>query len=134
MSRKKNDFLLFFRWGFLAGLLLSVSLHPYAQRGVNPYSANKAVIIKGEALFQQHCAECHNFNQRGIGPNLAGVTGQASEGYLAKFIANPQQVIKSGNKRATMLFNEYKVPMPANPQLTASNINAILSFINSHKR
>ena len=134
MSRKKNNFLLFLRWGFLVGLFLQVSLHIQAQGGVSPYSANKAVILKGEALFQQHCAECHNFNQRGIGPNLAGVTGEASAGYLAKFISNPQQVIKSGNKRAVMLFNEFKVPMPANPQLSASNINAILSFINTRKR
>ena len=134
MSRNKNDFLLMFRWCILAGVILSVSPHMNAQKGVKTYSVNKEVIKKGEALFQQHCAECHNFNQRGIGPNLAGVTGEASPDYLAKFIVNPQQVVKSGNKRASLLFKEYKVPMPAHPQLTASDINAILSFINTRKK
>jgi len=134
LSHKKNDFLLMFRWCILAGVLLLVSPHMYAQKGVKTYSVNKEVIKKGETLFQQHCAECHNFNQRGIGPNLAGVTGEASSDYLAKFIVNPQQVIKSGNKRASLLFNKYKVPMPAHPQLTTSDINAILSFINTHKK
>ncbi len=123
-----------FRWCILAGVILSVSPHMNAQKGVKTYSVNKEVIKKGEALFQQHCAECHNFNQRGIGPNLAGVTGEASPDYLAKFIVNPQQVVKSGNKRASLLFKEYKVPMPAHPQLTASDINAILSFINTRKK
>jgi glucose/arabinose dehydrogenase/cytochrome c551/c552 len=134
LSRNKNDFLLMFRWCILAGVILSVSPHMNAQKGVKTYSVNKEVIKKGEALFQQHCAECHNFNQRGIGPNLAGVTGEASPDYLAKFIVNPQQVVKSGNKRASLLFKEYKVPMPAHPQLTASDINAILSFINTRKK
>lgn len=105
-----------------------------AQKGLKTYSVNKELIKKGETLFQQHCAECHNFNQRGIGPNLAGVTGEASADYLVKFIVNPQQVVKSGNKRASLLFNEYKVPMPAHPQLTTSDINVILSFINTHKK
>jgi cytochrome c551/c552 len=84
--------------------------------------------------FQKNCAECHNFRQRGIGPDLAGVTAEASYAYLSKFIANSQAIIKSGNKRATALFAEFKVPMPAHPQLTPADLNALLSFINTHKK
>lgn len=134
MSRKKNRFLVMFCWCFLTDLLLWVSPPMYAQKGVTTYSLNREFIKKGEALFQHHCTECHNFNQRGIGPNLAGITGETSASYLAKFIANPQQVIKSGNKRATLLYSVYKVPMPPQPQLSALDINAILSFIHTHKK
>jgi glucose/arabinose dehydrogenase/mono/diheme cytochrome c family protein len=119
--------------GFLLALLLT-SAFTYAQKKVvKTYSANKLVIEKGDALFQKNCAECHNFRQRGIGPDLAGITAEASYTYLSMLIANSQAVIKSGNKRATALFAEFKVPMPAHPQLTPSDLNALLSFINTHK-
>ncbi|MES2378228.1 MAG: PQQ-dependent sugar dehydrogenase [Bacteroidota bacterium] len=105
-----------------------------AQKGLTTYSTNKLVIDKGEALFQKNCGECHNFRQRGIGPDLGGVTADASYAYLSKFIINSQAVVKSGNKRAVALFAEYKVPMPAHPQLKPAEINALLSFINTHKK
>lgn len=133
MGLKKNSFLPVFYsytvafWCLLAG-------NSFAQKSVATYSANKPVIEKGDALFQKNCAECHNFRQRGIGPDLAGVTADASYIYLSKFIINSQQVIKSGNKRAVALFAEYKVPMPAHPQFTPGDLKALLSFINTHKK
>jgi glucose/arabinose dehydrogenase/mono/diheme cytochrome c family protein len=106
-----------------------------AQKKAAPtYSTNKLIIDKGDALFQKNCAECHNFRQRGIGPELSGVTADATYAYLSKFIINSQAVVKSGNKRAVALFAEYKVPMPAHPQLKPAEINALLSFINTHKK
>jgi glucose/arabinose dehydrogenase len=62
------------------------------------------------------------------------VTANASADYLKQFIRNSQQVIKSGNKRAVALFAEYKVPMPAHPQLSETDISAILAFIHTHKK
>jgi mono/diheme cytochrome c family protein len=120
--------------GFLLALLLTSSFTFAQKKAVKTYSPNKLVIEKGDALFQKNCAECHNFRQRGIGPDLAGVTAEASYAYLSKFIANSQAIIKSGNKRATALFAEFKVPMPAHPQLTPADLNALLSFINTHKK
>jgi len=134
MSRKKDYLLVLFKKCILAGIMLPAGLQLYAQKGVKSYSVKEEVVKKGEVLFQQHCTGCHNFNQRGIGPNLTGITGEASSDYLAKFIVNPQQVVKSGNKRAALLFNEYKVPMPAHPQLTVSDIRALLSFMDTHKK
>jgi glucose/arabinose dehydrogenase/mono/diheme cytochrome c family protein len=119
------------------GLLLMFCSYAFtgiAQKSLTTYSTNKLVIDKGDALFQKNCAECHNFRQRGIGPELSGVTADASYAYLSKFIVNSQAVVKSGNKRAVALFAEYKVPMPAHPQLKPAEINALLSFINTHKK
>lgn len=125
MKLKKTSLLL---------ILFSCAFAGFAQKGLATYSADKLVIAKGEALFQKNCAECHNFRQRGIGPDLGGVTADASYAYLSRFIINSQAVVKSGNKRAVALFAEYKVPMPAHPQLKAAEINALLSYINTHKK
>jgi glucose/arabinose dehydrogenase/mono/diheme cytochrome c family protein len=122
-----------FLFVFFCCTILVVSANIYAQSNKS-YSAIKQIIDKGDVLFQKNCAECHNFRQRGIGPDLAGVTADASYAYLSKFIINSQAVIKSGNKRAAALFAEYKVPMPAHPQFTPADINAILSFIHTHKK
>jgi glucose/arabinose dehydrogenase/mono/diheme cytochrome c family protein len=125
MKLKKSSLLLIF---------CSYAFTGIAQKSLTTYSTNKLVIDKGEALFQKNCGECHNFRQRGIGPDLGGVTADASYAYLSKFIVNSQAVVKSGNKRAVALFAEYKIPMPAHPQLKPAEINALLSFIDTHKK
>lgn len=119
----------------LTGTALLVSANAYAQKSPATYSTNKQVIEKGNELFQTNCAECHNFRQRGIGPDLSGVTAEVSYNYLSRFIVNSEQLVKSGNKRAVTRFNEFnKVPMPAHPQFKPADLNAILSFINTHKK
>jgi glucose/arabinose dehydrogenase/mono/diheme cytochrome c family protein len=127
MSFKKSFLLLPFLGCAITGTMAQKNV-------VNTYSADKAIITKGEALFQKNCADCHNFRQRGIGPDLSGVTADASYIYLNKFISNSQALVKAGDKRAAAIFAEYKVPMPSHPQLTPADINALLSFINTHKK
>jgi glucose/arabinose dehydrogenase/cytochrome c551/c552 len=119
---------------FLMPLLCCAMNVVVAQKSANSYSNSAAVISKGDALFQKNCSDCHNFRQRAIGPDLSGVTEDASYAYLSKFIANSQQLVKAGDKRAVAIFSEYKVPMPSHPQLTAADVNALLSFINTHKK
>jgi mono/diheme cytochrome c family protein len=124
----------FFLSTFFSCAMVLSGINSYAQKSIKTYSVDKQVIDKGDVLFQKNCTECHNFRQRGIGPDLAGVTDDATYAYLSKFIINSQAVIKSGSKRATALFTEYKVPMPAHPQFTPADIKALLSFINTHKK
>ena len=104
-----------------------------SQSTVVGYLSDKETITKGQALFQQRCASCHNFKQQGIGPNLSGVTKLASRDWLVKFITNSQQLVKSGDKRAVAVFNQFKVPMPSNPDFTSQEMTALLSFINTYK-
>ncbi|HEY9535237.1 MAG TPA: PQQ-dependent sugar dehydrogenase [Mucilaginibacter sp.] len=135
MNYKKSSFLLPMFGYALTGMALLTSSNVYAQKNLTTYSASQQVIEKGDELFQKNCSDCHNFHQRGIGPDLSGVTADASYSYLSKFIVNSQQLVKSGNKRAVTRFNEFnKVPMPAHPELKAADLNAILSFINTHKK
>jgi glucose/arabinose dehydrogenase/cytochrome c551/c552 len=105
-----------------------------AQYSGTEYSNKKETIAKGQTLFQQKCAACHNFKQQGIGPNLTGITTEVPAPWLQKFIRNSQELVKSGDKRAVSLFKKYKVPMPPNMDLNNQDMDAVLSFINTYKK
>src|SRR5690554_6506604 len=97
------------------------------------YSDDKKVIERGEVLFQQNCAACHNFIQRGIGPSLAGITSKVSAIWLTKFITNSQEMVEEGDLRAKELFDEYQIPMPSFSHFNKEEIQAILSFLHTKK-
>lgn len=120
---------------FLMGSVLLSAPFGTAQEQVQDfiYSADKKVIEHGEALFKQNCAVCHNFQQRGIGPNLAGVTSHASATWIANFIISSAKMIEGGDTRANRLFDEYQTPMPDFPELNKEEIQSILSFLHTQK-
>ncbi|GAB3317023.1 hypothetical protein GCM10027299_07940 [Larkinella ripae] len=99
-----------------------------------PYSTDKAVLTKGQQLFQQNCTACHNFLQKGIGPNLASVTLEVPPAWLKTFIRNAPEVIKSGDARAYALVEEYKQTMPAFTHLSAGDIDALTAYIHSKRK
>ncbi len=98
------------------------------------YLSDKATLEKGEQLFQNNCSACHNFLQKGIGPNLGGVTSAVSSNWLKKFIRNAPAVINSGDTRATRLLAEYKQVMPSFPTLKDSDIDAILAYVHRNQK
>ncbi|GEO04138.1 hypothetical protein AAE02nite_18020 [Adhaeribacter aerolatus] len=100
----------------------------------SPYASNPQVISQGEALFQNNCATCHNFKQKGIGPNLAGVTAEVSHAWITSFIRNAPAVIASGDVRGKRLFAEFNQYMPPFTGLSNADIQALVSFINTHKK
>ena len=99
----------------------------------NPYSSDKEVIAKGQILFQNNCTACHSFQQKGIGPNLAGVTADVSHAWITNFIRNAPEVIRSDDARARRLLAEYKQYMPPFPQLSDADIQALVSFIHTNQ-
>ena len=96
-------------------------------------SSDSAVIASGETLFNQHCASCHNMQQNGIGPKLAGITTEVSAEWLRHFILNPEHTIASGDERATKLFKEYKTMMPSFAVLKDNDVDALIAFLNVHQ-
>lgn len=93
------------------------------------YPGDELTIQHGLDLFVTHCANCHNFEENGIGPNLSGVTRQQTKEWLVKFIANPIAVIKSGDAHANELFKTYKQYMTPFPQLKKEEVDHLLSYI-----
>ncbi|GAB3930979.1 PQQ-dependent sugar dehydrogenase [Larkinella terrae] len=133
--------------GLWAFVFITLSTQSYAQPTAKPqssskpvvpanpaYSTDKAVLAKGQQLFQQNCTACHNFLQKGIGPNLATVTLEVPAAWLKTFIHNAPEVIKSGDARAYALFEEYKQTMPPFTHLSDGDVEALMAFIHSKRK
>ncbi len=84
----------------------------------------------GKQIFQQSCAACHSIGGgRLVGPDLKGVNDKRPEDWLLKFIKSSQTLVKSGDKTATALFEEFnKMPMP-DQALSDDQIKKVLAHI-----
>ena len=102
--------------------------------GSSLFSTDKKNIAKGQVLFEANCSACHNFLQKGIGPNLSEVTSKVTQEWLKKMIQNAPALVSSGDARAAMLFEEYKQVMPAFSALKESDVESIMAFIHSKRK
>lgn len=114
-------------------LYLFFSCHSGSSSGQSSISTDSIIIAKGGSLFNQNCASCHNMNQNGIGPKLAGITNEVSVEWLRHYILNPEKVIASGDERANKLFKEYKALMPSFESLKENDLDALIAFLNVNK-
>jgi len=93
---------------------------------------NTAAILAQKSPVENFkvCSACHTIGKgKLVGPDLKGVTERREEKWLIEFIQSSQTVIKSGDKIAVKLFEEYnKVPMPDNP-LSEDEIKELLKYI-----
>jgi mono/diheme cytochrome c family protein len=74
------------------GVLLAIARAPLKTRSWrNPYQGQPGAILAGKKLFEQHCAECHGPQARGIGRavnlHLSAVQN-ATPGELEWFLRN----------------------------------------------
>lgn len=84
----------------------------------------------GKELFQQRCTACHSIGGgRLVGPDLAGVGDRRPEGWLLKFIKSPQALLRSGDKEAVALFEEFNGIVMPDQTLSDSQIRGILDYI-----
>ena len=93
------------------------------------YVGDELYVQQGQALFNQYCAACHNFQETVIGPNLSGVTSEVDKAWLMAFIKNAPEVIDSGDERAQELFKKYNQYMPPFTMLDSGQIEHILGFV-----
>jgi len=101
--------------------------------GGNDISTDSLTVVKGEAVFDQHCSGCHSFRHDGIGPMLSGLTKEVSPDWIHNFIKDPQQQISSGDKRANQLRERYKVVMPSFAGLKDAEVDAIIAYMHTQK-
>lgn len=92
-------------------------------------------FTNGKVLFSNYCAACHAINKKLTGPALAGIQERVTDKKtLYAWIKNNEQVLKSGNKYFTSLYNTYnKTPMNIFSNLTDEDIDAILFYINAKR-
>jgi glucose/arabinose dehydrogenase/cytochrome c553 len=97
------------------------------------YITDSTSIVKGEKLFREQCAGCHNFRQNGIGPNLSGITDSLPASWVHSFIYSPDEMVKSDDPRADFLAAKYKTIMPSFSHLGDSAIVEIMAYINAQE-
>ncbi len=86
----------------------------------------------GKERFTKICAACHTVGGgKLVGPDLKGVTERRDREWLKKFIKSSQSMVKSGDKVAVELFEEFnKVAMPDAPY-SDEEIESVLKYIES---
>lgn len=95
--------------------------------GVNSTFAQDA-----EKLFKQNCAVCHSLGKNKItGPGLEGIGTRApSDAWLAKWIKNNKEVIKSGDAYAKKILAESNgADMTTFTDLSDGDIAALITYI-----
>jgi protein SCO1/2 len=117
---------------FLAATMGTFFGWPDTQPQPSYAEAKPLQISEGQRLFQSRCSSCHSIGQGDrIGPDLLGVADRRERVWLTRYIANPDQVLAAGDPIATALHNKYKqVGMP-NLSLSQSQIDELISFLNT---
>jgi protein SCO1 len=92
--------------------------------------AKPVTVPNGQRLFQSKCSACHSIGQGDrVGPDLAGVTDRRERAWLARYIADPAEMLAKGDPVATALHNKYKkIGMPY-LGLGSSDIADVLSYL-----
>lgn len=94
-------------------------------------AAPRALAQDGAAIFKQNCSACHKMGGRMVGPDLTGITEKMPEEWLRKFIHSSQGMVKSGDKDAVAIWEEYnKTVMPDQP-LSDADLGAVLGYLGS---
>jgi len=92
-------------------------------------SAQDVDVANGEKIFKSTCAACHKLDKKLVGPPLKGITEKREQEWLIKWIKDSPGLIKSGDKLANEVFEEWnKLPMIANPHLSDQDILDILAY------
>ena len=84
----------------------------------------------GKKLFYAKCASCHMVNKDMTGPALKGVEGRwPDKQKLYAFIRNSEAVIKEDKYARELWLQWNQTAMLPHPDLTDSDIRAILDYI-----
>jgi cytochrome c551/c552 len=110
----------------ITGFLLLAVFNTYADNSTLP---------EGEKIFTSRCASCHNVNKQLTGPALANVHERRSLDWIYTFIHSPGGKIRSGDKDAVALYNQFnQIIMPDHGDLTKDQINSILDYIKAETK
>ena len=112
-----------------AAFLLTASTSIFAQ-----VDASTGDAAAGEKLFKSNCAACHKLYKPMTGPALFGVVSKYEEDYewLAKWIRNSGELIKSGDARAVKVWEENgKKVMNSFEGLSDADLSGILAYTNT---
>ncbi len=117
---------------FLAATMGTFFGWPETQPQRSYAEARPLEITDGQRLFQSRCSACHTIGQGDkMGPDLMGVTDRRERAWLTRYIADPDQMLATGDPIATALHNKYKeIGMP-NLRLSSSEVAELISYLDA---
>ncbi len=88
----------------------------------------------GKSLFNTLCASCHKPYSDMVGPALHGITDRQDKSWIYDWVHNSSALIASGDPDAKAIYEEFnQTAMPAFPQLSETDINNILAYVEQPK-
>ena len=86
-----------------------------------------AVAVRGKLSFESKCLACHSIaGGDKLGPDLYQVTKRRNDGWLTRWLKNPEQLLQA-DATAKQMLDKYKVPMP-NQNLSDTEILEYLAY------
>ena len=86
------------------------------------------VAVAGKLSFESKCLACHTIaGGDKLGPDLYNVTKRRDLAWLAKWLKNPDQMLKSGDPIAKQMLDKFKVPMP-NQNLSDQEVKEYVEY------
>jgi nitrite reductase (NO-forming) len=83
---------------------------------------------RGKLAFESKCLACHSLGQgKKLGPDLAGVTKLRDDGWLARWLKSPEDMLKNDEHAKALLKEFNNIPMP-NQGLTAAEIKEFIKY------
>jgi nitrite reductase (NO-forming) len=84
--------------------------------------------VTGKLAFESKCLACHSLGQgKKLGPDLAGVTKNANDAWLTRWLKSPEEMLKTDERAKAMLKEYNNIPMP-NQSLTDAEIRQFLKY------
>src|SRR5947209_13135297 len=113
------------RWGSIVALATIAGI--WAPAAANAAGTDAEA---GKQIFQEKCIACHTVGKGPlVGPDLKGVTARRPREWLQQWIAAPDAMLAKKDPVATELLHQFHdVPMP-NPGISASDVTAVISFL-----
>ncbi len=85
------------------------------------------VAVRGKLAFESKCLACHSIaGGDKVGPDLYGVTKRRDDAWLARWLKDPDAMLKS-DAAAKQMLDKYKIPMP-NQGLNDADIREYVAY------
>lgn len=105
-----------------------IGIGPVKEVKLGP-QVNEDMANKGKVTFEAKCVSCHKFNEKLVGPPLAGITKKRKPEWIMNMILNPVEMTQK-NPAAQELYRQFLVQMTYQ-DVTQDDARSILEYFRS---
>lgn len=109
---------------------------PLKNKGIGPIKSltlsaiDEKLATDGEKIFATKCSACHKFDEKVVGPPLAGVTKRRSPEWIMNMILNTNEMVEKDPIVKSMIA-EYMTKMTFQ-DVSQQDARAILEYFRKH--